>query len=124
MKTLYLGLAAALLVGACAQNPDSVSARYVSPNSYLAQDCTRLIDESRRLRAEEARVANQQRENAQADTALVVAGAIIFWPALIGLAFTRDQSEELARLRGEANAAEAALREKGCAGAPAATPTT
>lgn len=39
-------------------------------------------------------------------------GLILFWPALIGLAATKDRENDLAQLRGEYNAVDQAARRK------------
>lgn len=111
---LSLMMAGALLLSACATRPENVAARYVSPNTYRAWNCAQLQEERIRLDGEVARVANLQRENANADAALLTVGLIIFWPALIGMAATTDRREELGRLRGEHEAVQAALREHNC----------
>lgn len=98
----------------CATHPDSVSARYVSPHSYNAYDCSQLQDEKARLSNEVARVAGLQRENANGDAALLTVGLIIFWPALIGMAATKDRKDELGRMKGEYEAVESQIRLKGC----------
>lgn len=47
-----------------------------------------------------------QRENANADAAMMTVGLIIFLPARIGLAATKDRKEELSRLEGEYDAVD------------------
>ncbi|WP_191085426.1 hypothetical protein [Roseococcus microcysteis] len=116
--TLSLILAGAVLLSACATRPENIAARYVSPNTYRAWNCAQLQEERIRLDGEVARVANLQRENANADAALLTVGLIIFWPALIGMAATTDRREELGRLRGEHDAVQTALREQNCAVPP------
>lgn len=117
-STLSLILAGHVLLSACATRPENVAARYVSPTTYRAWNCTQLQEERIRLDGEVARVANLQRENANADAAMLTVGLIIFWPALIGMVATTDRREELGRLRGEHEAVQAALREQNCAVPP------
>jgi hypothetical protein len=119
---LSLILAGSVLLSACATRPENVAARYVSPTGYRAWTCAQLAEERLRLDGEVLRVANLQRENANADAALLTVGLIIFWPALIGMAATTDRREELGRLRGEHLAVETAMREHNCAVPPPATP--
>lgn len=124
MKSIPLSLilAGGVLLSACATRPENITARYVSPNAYRAWACPQLTEERTRLDGEVARIANLQRENANADAALLTVGLIIFWPALIGMAATTDRREELGRLRGEYMAVETAMREQNCAVPPPATP--
>lgn len=118
---LSLMMAGGLLLSACATRPENIAARYVSPTTYRAWNCVQLQEERIRLDGEVARVANLQRENANADAALLTVGLVIFWPALIGMAATTDRREELGRLRGEHEAVHAALREQNCAVPPPST---
>lgn len=124
-----LAVLAAVAQAGCASSPDSVSARYVSPNMYQNWSCDQLLDEKMRLTKEVERIAGLQRENANADAALMTVGLIIFWPALIGLAATKDRKGELGQLKGEYDAVDLSLRSKQCTlpppGAPSvpATPT-
>ncbi len=119
---LSLILAGTVLLSACATRPENITARYVSPTGYRAWTCPQLTEERLRLDGEVARVANLQRENANADAALLTVGLIIFWPALIGMAATTDRRDELGRMRGEYLAVETTMREQNCALPPPTTP--
>lgn len=66
----------------CAPGPDSVEARYVSPNTYQSWTCEQLVEERARLSREVQRVSGLQRGNANADTAIMVVGLTVFWPML------------------------------------------
>ncbi len=116
-RLLAAGVAASHL-GACAKGPDSVEARYVSPNTYQTWSCEQLVEEKLRLTREVDRVSGLQRENANTDTAMMAVGLIIFWPALIGLAATKDRKDELGRLKGEFEAVDLQVKGKQCS-APA-----
>lgn len=107
-----------LTLAACASSPDSISARYVSPNTYQNWSCEQLFEEKRRIHGEVARVADLQRENANADAVMLTVGLIVFWPALIGMAATKDRKEELGRLKGEFEAVDQTLRTKQCSMPP------
>lgn len=113
MKPFYLATAAALTLAACAPDPATVAPAYVSPVAYAGLDCRALTAEASRLNARIATVTGQQQEAAAADTANAVVAALIFWPALF-LIGGDDQSPELARLRGEAEALQAAANARGC----------
>lgn len=101
-------------LSACATHPDSIGARYVSPVAYHGYDCNQLGDERNRLRNEVDRVAGLQRENANGDAVMMTVGLVIFWPALIGMAATKDRGDELGRLKGEYDAVDAQMRMKQC----------
>jgi hypothetical protein len=108
---------------ACAPSPDSVSARYVSPTMYKDWNCDQLFEERMRLTKEVDRVSGLQRENAGADAAMMAVGIIVFWPALFGLAATKDRKDELGRLKGEYDAVDHSMKTRQCtAPPPAITP--
>lgn len=109
-----LALAACLAHAGCASHPDRVEPHYVSPTTYQAWSCEQLADERTRLQKEVERVGGLQRENANADTAMMTVGIILLWPALFGLAATKDRKIELSRLKGEYEAVDLSMRTKPC----------
>ena len=114
LRTLVCALVATSQVAACAKGPDSIDAKYVSPQQYQNWSCDQLAEEKIRLVKEVDRVGGLQRENANADVAMMTVGLIIFWPALIGLAATHDRKDELGRLKGEYDAVDSSLKGKAC----------
>lgn len=115
-----LAIAACLAHAGCASHPDRIEPHYVSPATYQAWSCEQLADERIRLQKEVERVGGLQRENANADTAMMTVGIILLWPALFGLAATKDRKIELSRLKGEYEAVDLSIRTKACiAPAPA-----
>ncbi len=111
-KWARLGLC--LVQAGCASSPSSIDARYVSPATYQSWSCPQLGEEHKRLDAEVRRVSGLQRENANADAAFMTVGLILLWPALFGLAATKDRKEELARLKGEYEAVDQSMKTKQC----------
>lgn len=99
---------------ACARGPDSIEARYVSPNIYQNWTCEQLVEERLRLTGEVQRVSGLQRENAAADAVMMTVGIVVFWPVLFGLAMTKDRKDELGRLKGEYDAVDFATRSRSC----------
>ncbi len=69
------------------------------------------------------RISGLQRENANADVAMMTVGLIIFWPALIGLAATKDRKGELGQLKGEYDAVDLSMRTKQCTLPPPGAPS-
>ena len=106
--------ASLMAAAGCASHPDKIDAKYVSPVSYQSWSCENLLEERTRLSREVTRVAGLQRENANADAAMMTVGLIILWPALLGMAATKDRKDELARLKGEYEAVEEQGRIKQC----------
>lgn len=124
-RALSMMVSTAMILMGCTRHPDSIQAQYVSPIGYQSWTCDQLNAEDGRLRGRIATVAGLQRENANADAALMTVGLIIFWPALFGLAATVDRREELGRLRGEYEAVQQQRREKSCPEpVPPAVPST
>lgn len=113
-RSLYVATATAILLNACAAQPDGIEARYVSPVIYQKWSCEQLIDERIRLTREVSRVAGLQRENANADAAMMTVGIILLWPVLFGLAATKDRKDELGRLKGEYEAVDQAGKMNQC----------
>ncbi|HJQ56307.1 MAG TPA: hypothetical protein VJ890_05345 [Vineibacter sp.] len=101
-------------IAGCASGPDSIDARYVNPNIYKEWSCGQLTEERDRLGREVSRVSGLQRENANADAAMMAVGLVLFWPVLFGLAATKDRKDELGRLKGEFEAVEQQSRFKQC----------
>ena len=118
-----LAVLAVIAQTGCASSPDLISARYVSPNMYQNWSCDQLLDEKMRLTKEVERIAGLQRENANADAAMMTVGLIIFWPALIGLAATKDRKGELGQLKGEYDAVDLSLRSRQCTLPPPGAPS-
>lgn len=113
MRQSMIFCALCVLASACAQRPENVLPRYVSPAAYRPWTCDQLAEERGRVLGEVQRVSGVQRENANADAAMVV-GGLFLWPVLFGLAATNDRRDELGRLKGQLDAVEGAQRENAC----------
>jgi hypothetical protein len=85
---------------------------------YQTWSCDQLTDEKMRLTSEVQRVSGLQRENANADTAMMTVGIIILWPVLFGLAATKDRKDELGQLKGQYDAVDLSIRTRQCTLAP------
>lgn len=109
-----LAVAACALQVGCAASPDSIEARYVSPNAYQNWTCNQLVDERTRLSKEVQRVSGLQRENANADAAMMAVGLVVLWPVLFGLAATKDRKDELGHLKGEYEAVDLSIKSRQC----------
>lgn len=109
-----LTLVACLAHAGCATRPENVEAHYVSPTTYQNWSCDQLQDEKIRLTKEVDRISGLQRENANADTAMMTVGLIVLWPVLFGLAVTKDRKAELGRIKGEYEAVDLSVRGKQC----------
>lgn len=120
-----LAIVATVLVAftsACATHPNDIQAAYVSPITYSNYTCDQLQEENNRLGARVDQVTGQQRKRANNDAWAMGVGMVLFWPALFFMA-NGDQREELARLKGEYDAIQAAAVQKNCMAPKETTPT-
>ena len=109
-----LALAAALALTACAQSPDEIAAAPVSAAAYSSMSCRQLQAEAVRLNDEVARLTGQQQQKANTDAVAMGVGMVLFWPALFALGSGSDVGPQLAQAKGQAEAIQAAARQKGC----------
>ncbi len=109
-------LLAALVVSGCAEQARRVPATYVPSIVYRGASCQELAHERQVLAGYVTSVARDQRNAAKWDTAGVVVGTLIFWPALFALPMTTDKSAQLASARGHYDALVKAQTEQGCGG--------
>lgn len=113
MRHLPLAAAAALGLAACAPDPSTVAPAYISPTAYAGLSCDALNAEAARLASRVSQVTGEQQQAASADAAMTALSLVLFWPAVFWIG-TDDRSDELARLRGEAEALRLAALQRGC----------
>ena len=110
-------LGAIILLGAslsgCASRSEHVSASYVSPMKFAAYDCDQLRLSYDRVTTRAVTVAGAQDDIATNDAIALGVATFITWPAVFFME-TSDRSDELARLKGAAEAIEMAAVEKRC----------
>jgi hypothetical protein len=109
-----LALAAALVLSACAQSPDAVAPAPVSVAAYSTMSCRQLQAEAVRLNGDVARLTGQQQRKATNDAVAMGVGMVLFWPALFALGAGADVAPQLAHAKGQAEAIQAAARQRGC----------
>lgn len=112
-KSLGATLVIASFLGGCATAGKDVTATYVSPTQFSNLDCDQLRMEIGRLNGRVSQLTGRLDEAANNDKA-IVAGGLLFWPALFALGGTKQQEAELARLKGEYEALQSAVTEKKC----------
>ena len=117
-KTIATALAVALAanLAGCATQPSNVQPAYVSSMKYDSYDCKRLMREAEEVDTRLRQVTGTLQTKANTDAALMTVGLIIFWPALLALPATGGKAEEqeLAHLKGEADALTRSLKEQNC----------
>ena len=101
-----------ILMG-CAEKSAKISASYVSPLIYSNYDCEDLQQEYARLIRKSKKINKQQDDIASNDAAATGIGVFLFWPALFFID-NDDLREEVAQLKGEAEALEQASIQKKC----------
>ena len=107
-------LSAVLALSACAQSPDTVAPAPVSVVAFSAMSCRQLQAEAVRLNDDVARLTGQQQQKATNDAVAMGVGMLLFWPALFALGAGSDVAPQLAQAKGQAEAIQAAARQKGC----------
>jgi hypothetical protein len=113
MRHLPTALATALGLAACAPDPATVAPSWISPTAYSGLSCDALNLEAARLSQRLAQVTGEQQAAAEADAVNTAISLILFWPAIFWIG-TDDRSDELARVRGEAEALRLAALQGGC----------
>lgn len=112
--TLAPALAAALILAGCAEKSADIAPSYVSSSRYDTMNCRQLGAEAQTV-SDRARSAIQaQDKKASNDAAAATVGMILFWPALFMIKGDGSQAAEVARLKGEREAIEAANRARNC----------
>ncbi len=103
-------LAAAILLTACAQSPETIPAAYTSEVPYLSWTCQNLAEETPRLQAALATSSAQQEQARSNDIA-----GVIFLGLPVGSMSGQNVAPQVARLRGEMEAVDRAMRRNNCA---------
>lgn len=111
---LLLLLPTTAFLTACAEQASRVPAAYIPSLVYRGATCGELAQERAVLASHVEQVARAQRSAAGWDTAGVIVGTVIFWPALFALPLTVDQQAQLSSARGHYDALVKAMAEQGC----------
>lgn len=106
--------AASSLAAACASSSDNVAASYVSPVMYQGLSCSQLSYEAQRVSSAAAAAAGVQDSQRTKDAVVTTAAIVVFWPAAFFVGGDNAKTAELARLKGEMQAIEAASIQKRC----------
>ena len=102
-----------ILVG-CAQKADNVRGTYTSSVLYERLSCQELVQEGWTVSNRAHTVAGLQNRHRTEDEVAITAGVLVFWPALFFSHGNNATTAELAQLKGEMDAIEAASRAKNC----------
>jgi len=103
-----------LALSACASQPDTISAAYVSPIQYQNYSCEQVQMELSRVSRKTQELHGALKKKADNDS-MQTAASLIFWPTLLFLeGGDGPQATEYARLKGEHDTLEATALQKSC----------
>lgn len=85
-----------------------------SPVQYQSYSCRQLGQEAQAVSSRAAVASGQQDAQRSRDTAVTAAAIVIFWPAAFLVGGNSGNTSELARLKGQMEAIEAASIQKRC----------
>ncbi len=115
LKTSLFAAVAVCALGACAPKPQNVKPGYAPQAVYDSLNCNQIASEAVNVSNKAHDKAGVERRHRKQDEAIVATGLIVFWPALF---FTHGHNAEsatdLAQLKGEMEALEAASTKKSC----------
>lgn len=106
--------AVGLTTAGCAEKSQNVQAMYVSPIQYEDYSCRQLRAEAQRVTNRAAQISGVQDKNASNDAVATGVALVLFWPAAFFIKGNKQNSAELARLKGELEAIEKVNIQKNC----------
>lgn len=115
LTALAILVVSALLISACASNPDKIDAAYVSPLKYLDYDCKQIAMEMDYVGQRTTELYHRLEKERNADNWQMGIGLIVFWPALFFLeGGDGPEATEYAQLKGEFEALRENSVSKSC----------
>ena len=114
LRTLTIGTLA-VIVSACASQPEELSAQHISEVRYSEWSCKQLKLESETIDRRISSLHGQLKKKAGDDQAQMAIGLILFWPTLFFLeGGDGPQAAEFSRLKGEREAIDRVSSLKDC----------
>lgn len=104
----------ALILAGCASRADNITANYVSPTNYAKWSCKELAEEAQRVSAAAATASGVQNSKATGDAVATGVAIVVFWPAAFLIKGDGASAANLANLKGEMQAIQAASTQKKC----------
>lgn len=111
---LIIAVLAIAALNACAQRADNVTSTYTPTALYANLSCQQLVQEGWNVSNRAHTAAGLQNRHRVEDEVAITAGVLVFWPALFFARGNNATTAELAQLKGEMEAIEAASRAKNC----------
>jgi hypothetical protein len=109
-----LALSSALIATGCAQTAKNVDAAYVSPSAFSGRNCNSLTLERNEIVRNVNRLTEDQNKAATDDAVITGIALVLFWPAAIALAATKDKSSALSVAKGNYDTITSTMEKKGC----------
>ena len=102
------------ILSGCAQPPGQVEASYVSPSTYEGRSCQQLLSERNEIVSSVNALTEEQSKAATTDAVATGVALLVFWPAAIALAATKDNATALSAAKGNYDAITARMTQKNC----------
>ena len=103
-----------MLLNSCSTGSKDIVGTYSSPLQYSQYDCDQLSAEVLRIQGRVNQLSGRLDEASSNDKLIIGVGAVFFWPALFALGGTKQQENDLARLKGEYDAIQQAAIMRKC----------
>ncbi|QRM31223.1 hypothetical protein [Microvirga sp. VF16] len=113
-KSAAVAVSLSLMAAACASRSEDVGAAYVSSVTYQSYSCKELSLEAQRVSSAAAAASGAQDSQRTKDVVATTAAVVIFWPAAFFVGGDNAKTAELANLKGQLQAIEAASIQKKC----------
>lgn len=115
MKRILLVGCACLSLSACASQPSSIPASYVSTVQYKSYDCDQIAAEMEAVTRRVTELHGGLKKKADNDAVQMGVGLVLLWPVLFALeGGDGADAAEYGRLKGEMQALEKAAIQKKC----------
>lgn len=114
MKLVTLSLIASVTLAGCAQHSNQIEASYVSPNAYAGRSCNQLMAERNEIVRQVNELTAAQNKSATDDAVLTGIALLVFWPAAIALAVTKDNATAVSAAKGNYDAITTQMTSKDC----------
>jgi len=109
-----LALSSVLVAAGCAQSAKNVEAAYVSPSAFSGRSCNSLMIERNEIVRNVNSLTEDQNKAATDDAVITGIALVLFWPAAIALAATKDKASALSVAKGNYDAITSTMEQKGC----------
>lgn len=113
-RKISAALVAAIALSGCAQSPDKIEASYVSPNQFKGRSCNQLMGERNEIASRVNTLNKEQQKAATNDAVATGVALVIFWPAALALAASKDNATALSAAKGNYDAITTQMRTQGC----------